>query len=386
MAERPASDPGARPTHGLLLRRSHDPDGPLDALCGQLVWIGIEGPHPTPAELRLLERVRPGGVTLFRRNVRDADQVRRLNRVLGERLRPAPFLAVDQEGGRVSRLDGILTALPPAAAWARDGDAGRVAAIAYWKGVALRSLGFNVNFAPCVDLSEPGEANGIGDRAFGRDRVRVARLAHAYLRGLAAAGIAGCLKHYPGHGSARIDSHEALPRIDRDRAALWREDLFPYRCLARRHSPMVMVAHAHYPAIMGETPWPASLSRIMVERLLRRRLRFGGVILTDDLEMGGVPIRSDPEQVAVRAIAAGNDALLYCRPGEAAERAFRALVEQAASRPAFARLVRRAARRVAAAKRALGIWPPHRRGEADLDTANARLRDLVAAPGAPAHS
>jgi beta-N-acetylhexosaminidase len=349
----------------------------LAALCGQLVWIGIGGPFPTAAELRLLDRLRPGGITLFRRNVQDSAQLRRLNAELTARFRPAPFLAVDQEGGRVSRLDGILTEMPPAALWAQRGDVALVAALAHWKGLGLRSLGFSVNFAPCVDLSEPGEANGVGDRAFSSDRVQVARLAHAYLKGLGAAGIAGCLKHFPGHGGARVDSHVALPRIDRDRPTLWRQDLFPYRCLTRL-SPMVMAAHAHYPAIMGEMPWPASLSRIMIEKLLRRRLGFTGLILTDDLEMGGVPIRSDPEQVAVKALLAGNDVLLYCRPTDLAERAHRMLVEEARSRPSFARRVEIAAARVAAAKRRWGVWPPRRATLPDLGQANARLHEIRA--------
>jgi beta-N-acetylhexosaminidase len=353
----------------------------LAAACGQLVWVGLEGLEPTPAELRLLERIRPGGVTLFRRNIRDAGQLRRLNDTLTSRLRPAPFIAVDQEGGRVSRLQGILTDLPAQATWAARADASFVARLAYWKGVGLRSLGFNTNFAPCVDLSAPGEPNGIGDRAFSRDRVQVARLGHAYLRGLGAAGVAGCLKHFPGHGGARVDSHEALPRIDRDRVALWREDLYPFRCLARL-SPMVMVAHAHYPSIMGEMPWPASLSRIMVKRLLRVWLRYRGLVLTDDLEMGGVPIRHDPETVAVRALEAGNDVLLYCRPGDYAERAFRSLVQEAGARPALARLVQQAAGRLAAAKRAFGVWPPRPAADLDLATANARLARLREALGA----
>lgn len=339
--------------------------------------MGLEGPDLGAAEARALERLRPGGVTLFRRNVRDAEQVRRLNRELGQGVRPAPFIAVDQEGGRVSRLDGILAEIPPAAVWAARRDAGLVATAAHAVGTGLRALGFNANFAPVVDLSLAGEPNGIGDRGFGRDRRLVARLAHAYLRGLHAAGVAGCLKHFPGHGSARVDSHEALPRIDRDRPTLWREDLFPYRCLARL-SPMVMVAHAHYPSIMGETPWPASLSRIMVQRLLRRWLCFQGLILTDDLQMGGVPIRNDPEQVARLAIEAGNDVLLYCRPGDHAWRAHRALVEEAAARPAFARKIRLAAERVLAVKRAFGVWPQRQRPHADLEEANARLRDLRA--------
>ncbi|MEE9218812.1 MAG: beta-N-acetylhexosaminidase [Acidobacteriota bacterium] len=353
----------------------------LAAQCGQIVWLGLEGTMPTAAEWRTLKSLRPGGITLFRRNIQDADQLRRLNQALNERLQPAPFLAVDQEGGRVSRLDGILPTLPPPAAWSPGGDSRRVYELAYWKGMALRALGFSVNFAPCADLSEPGESNGIGDRAFGRDRVRVARLAYAYLRGLAAAGVAGCVKHFPGLGSARVDSHHALPRIDRDRPTLWRQDLFPFRCLARL-SPMVMVAHAHYPSIMGETPWPASLSRIMVERLLRRRLGYEGLILTDDLQMGGVTIRHDPEEVAVRALMSGSDVLLYCRPTELAERALRALLEEASSSASMAKRLQEAVARVMQLKRILGLWPPRPRPTASLPEANRRLGALVAEMGA----
>jgi beta-N-acetylhexosaminidase len=337
-----------------------------------LVWVGLGGIYPSEDEWRLLEHIRPGGITLFRRNIESPAQVRELNTALSRRLKPAPFLAVDQEGGRVSRLDGILTELPPAATWARDSAAQRVMRLAFWKGLALRALGFNANFAPCVDLSEPAEMNGIGDRAFGRDRRRVTRLGHAYLRGLAAAGVAGCLKHFPGLGSARIDSHEALPRIDLDRPALWRQDLFPFRCLVRM-SPMVMVAHAHYPSIMGETPWPASLSRIMLTRLLRHRLGFRGLVLTDDLEMGGVPIRHDPEGVAQRALMGGADVLLYCRPTDLAERAFRSLLEQAIAQPSLEAIVRRAAARAAVAKESFGVWPPRRTRLPDLTRANTEL-------------
>ncbi len=347
----------------------------LSGACGQLIWVGLEGTYPTETEWRMLEHIRPGGVTLFRRNIESAAQVRALNGALTQRLKPAPFLAVDQEGGRVSRLNGVLTDLPPAADWAKDGSIERVMRLAHWKGMGLRALGFNVNFAPCVDLSEPQESNGIGDRAFGRDRLRVTRLGYAYLRGLAAAGVAGCLKHFPGLGSAQIDSHDALPRIDRDRPTLWREDLFPFRCLVRS-SPMVMMAHAHYPSIMGEPPWPASLSRIMLARLLRHRLGFRGLVLTDDLEMGGVPIRQDPEGVARRALLAGADVLLYCRPTELAERAFRSLLEEALSQRSLQAIVRQAAARVAAAKKALGVWPLRRTRLPDLEHANSKLRSL----------
>jgi beta-N-acetylhexosaminidase len=290
---------------------------------GQRLVVGLPGPELTPAERDLLTEVRPGGVILFARNLVDAEQTARLCREIRSLFRPAPFLAVDQEGGRVSRLSPPFPALPAA------GTLGRLemVQIARWFGAltgrGLRSLGFHADYAPVADLSRPGNDDGIGDRAFGPDPEAAAARAGAFLDGLADAGVAGCLKHFPGLGGAPADTHERLPRMPSDPETR-RRGLTPFRLLSMR-TPMVMVSHAHYPDLSGEDPVPASLDRRVVTGLLRREVGYGGVVVSDDLEMGAVAGRAGMDELAVAAAAAGCDQLLVCHRADRIRAAWRGL-------------------------------------------------------------
>ncbi len=284
----------------------------LEEKVGQLLWIGFQGTTMNPALRSLLERVRPGGLILFSRNIETAGQVRRLTDALFGATRIPPFIALDQEGGRVSRLKSILgpTQTPfDLARRARPETAVRLQASA--TAAALKSLGFNVNFAPVLDLSGPDPANGIGDRAFGETPLTVCRLAKVALDAHLRAGVLPVGKHFPGLGSARDDTHLALPVIRKRRALLWREDLLPYRRLSRR-LPMIMAGHACYPAFQGHNIAPATLAPEIVDALLRGRIGFRGLILTDDLEMGALDQEEGAGTQALRALAAGNDGLMFC--------------------------------------------------------------------------
>jgi beta-N-acetylhexosaminidase len=280
---------------------------------GQLLWIGFEGTALTPKLERLLRRVRPGGVILFSRNIEDARQVRSLTDALYRSLPIPPFIAVDQEGGRVNRLRPILGPTP-ASFWLASlpGPAAAVKTHALATITALKSLGFNVNFAPVLDLSGPDPKNGIGDRAFGDDPRRVVDLASIALSVHLRAGVIPVGKHFPGLGSARADTHRTLPVIRRSRQLLWRRDLVPYRRL-KRLLPIIMVGHAYYPALQGRRPHPATLARTVVEGLLRKRIGHRGLILTDDLEMGAIDQRLDGAKQARAALGAGSDGLMFCR-------------------------------------------------------------------------
>jgi beta-N-acetylhexosaminidase len=285
----------------------------LEDRIGQLFWIGFAGTALGPALRRVLDRVRPGGLVLFSRNIERASQVRALTDALYRSLRVPPFIALDQEGGRVNRLRPILGPTPECQALAIRPDAmAAVSRHAAATAATLKALGFNVNFAPVLDLSGPDPANGIGDRAFGPDPLRVASLARAYLETLLGAGVIPVGKHFPGLGSARADTHQVLPVINRPRSTLWKRDLLPYRRL-KRLLPMVMVGHACYPALQGKRREPATLSRAVVEETLRRRLGYRGLVLTDDLEMGAVDQGLNGETVALAALAAGSDGLMFCR-------------------------------------------------------------------------
>ena len=272
-----------------------------------------------------LNRVCPAGIILFARNLLEAAQVARLCRDLARSLPVVPFLAIDQEGGRVNRLKGIFPVIPPNLSLsAAQSPEELVREHARQTGRGLRLLGFSLNFAPVLDLSDESMPTGIGDRAYGSEPEIVARLARIFLDFQAAEGVLGCGKHFPGLGGARVDSHLELPVIEKSADRLWDEDLAPYRAL-RGECPMVMVGHAHYPALQGGDPRPATLSRAVVSELLRDRIGYRGVVLTDDLEMGAVDQARSPGDVVLEALEAGNDLVMYCKSWDRVEEAHAAL-------------------------------------------------------------
>jgi beta-N-acetylhexosaminidase len=346
--------------------------GELEARAGRVLMVGFSGPRLSPAEHGALERLAPGGAILFRRNLEAPSDLARLIADLHDLL-PAPtLLAVDQEGGRVSRLEPWIGPTPPAADLAGGG--GQAAfRFGLATGHGLRALGFNLDFAPVVDLCGPEASNGIGDRSFGTAPAAVAQVAGSFLDGLQQAGVAGCLKHFPGLGDTDVDSHEALPRVTRGLRRLEEEDLLPYRRLGER-AAAVMVGHGHYTALDSQPGLPATLSPTIVQGLLRERLAFPGVIVSDDLEMGAVAPLDRDGRAAVAAVAAGCDLLLYCSDLDRARRARDALVEAANSDPAFAARLEDAARTIT---RAAARWPAPR---PDLDAwKDARQRIFEAA-------
>lgn len=272
--------------------------------------VGIAGPELRPAEAERFRAHPPAGVILFARNVRDPGQLTSLTAALRRVLPPDAVLMVDQEGGRVARLRPPHWRAHPAAAehgrlYAQNPQAGLRAA---WITGALigcdcAAAGFGVVAAPVLDLRVPGASDVIGDRAFGTDPSIVARLGRAVADGLLAAGVQPVGKHAPGHGRALVDSHQALPRVH---AADLRADLLPFTLLA--HLPWLMTAHIVYAA--WDPHRPATLSPAVVQGIIRGRLGFGGVLVSDDLAMGAVS--GSPAERAVQALQAGCDLALYC--------------------------------------------------------------------------
>lgn len=324
---------------------------PADEI-GSLLWIGFDGTRFTPGLARLLGDVRPGGVILFGRNLTsDPRQVRALTDALHRALPAPPFIALDQEGGRVSRLRPIVGPTPSCGSLGARPDASHaVRRHAEATALALRCLGFDVNFAPVLDLSGPMAPNGIGDRAFGEDPRAVALLAGLYAAAHQRHGILTVGKHFPGLGGATGDTHALLPRITLSRAELLRSDLLPYRRLKGR-LPAVMVGHAAYPGLQESSDQPASLSPAVVTTLLRRRLGYRGLVMTDDLEMGAVDQTLDGGSQALAALRAGSDVLMFCRTEERIRQAHAELRRAALEGEIPAARLRASYRRIAAARR-----------------------------------
>lgn len=280
---------------------------------GRHFWIGLQkAPDLTDHDRWLLEALSPAGIVLFRENfVHGAPYERWLARLAGlltevrARIgRQRILVAIDHEGGRVQRTPAPITTLPAARTWGdRAEEVGRLV------GRELASLGVNVDFAPVVDVDSNPDNPVIGDRAFSRDPREVVERARAFLRGLQAEAVLGCLKHFPGHGDTVADSHLELPELAVDRETLAERELVPFRALAGE-ALLVMTAHVLVPAI--DPGRPATLSPLFLRDLLRTEIGFEGVVVSDDLGMRAVAELFARPEAAAEALAAGCDQLLLC--------------------------------------------------------------------------
>jgi len=284
-----------------------------------LFMTGIPGPALDRDTRRILTEHPPGGIVLFRRNVRSASQLRDLVASLHELgAGVPPLIAIDHEGGRVDRLPRPFTHFPPAATVAANGDARAIEAVGFAMARELAAVGIDIDFAPVLDVLSNPRNQVIGDRAFGATPERVARLGLALARGLTRGGVVPCGKHFPGHGGTVGDSHFVLPRVRLSRRALVKHDLVPFARAVDAGLPALMTAHVVYTDL--DPRRPATLSPRICRDLLRSRLGFRGVLFSDDLDMGAVAARRSPERIAAAALEAGCDMLVSCQSLEAAVR------------------------------------------------------------------
>jgi beta-N-acetylhexosaminidase len=320
---------------------------------GQLLIIGFDGTEMSPRLASLLAKIQPGGVILFARNIANAQQTRRFLRECQKYVATPLFTCVDLEGGTVDRFRSAIGSAPSPAEVFATGNRklfrkhGRVI------GENCRALGFNVDFAPVLDLAYEASRSVMSTRAVSDNPEQVVVYAREFLRGLAAAGVFGCGKHFPGLGEATLDTHHKLPSIQKPLRKLWEQDLVPYRSL-RRELPIVMVSHAAYPAVANQRtkqPMPASLSKKWITDILRKKIGYRGLICSDDLEMGGVLAAAPIEQAVVEHIRAGGDLGLICHQEEFILRAYEALVHEAERDNKFARRAKDSARRILAFKK-----------------------------------
>ncbi len=300
---------------------------------GQLLFVGLPGTRLDKRLRALLREVRPGGVILFGRNIESAEQVALLNAQIRDALEHRVLIGIDQEGGLVDRFREICEPMP-AAKHVRDAARAELARqFGATTARVLRLLGFNLNFAPVLDLGGGNEENGLRARTFGRQPAEVSRLAGAYLDGLQRGGVLACGKHFPGLGGSQVDSHRRLPVVTHTWEEIFERDLVPFMDLMfhrpgeRLHS--VMVSHAAFPEVSeflqawfrrtAELPalaelhqLPATISGNVVMRLLRQALKFDGLVITDDMEMGAVVQTLSVAEASLRAIEAGSDMVLIC--------------------------------------------------------------------------
>jgi beta-N-acetylhexosaminidase len=310
---------GPRAGRGVRRRRRRARDRIVDAMSpsalrrqiGQLLVAGFDG-QQIPPELRSLAReFGLGGVILFARNIAEPEQVAEVAFDAARLVPDLPvWVSVDQEGGRVARLKAPFTEWPPMATLGRSGDVALAGRFARALAAELKAVGITLDYAPVLDIHTNPKNPVIGDRALAGTADDVARLGAAIVRALQGEGIAACGKHFPGHGDTSADSHLELPLVEHPPDRLRRVEFVPFKAAIDAGVATIMTAHVLVPSL--DPRRPATLSRAVVQDILRDELHYDGVILSDDLEMKAVAAEYDVPSAAVLALQAGCDGVLVC--------------------------------------------------------------------------
>src|SRR5690606_10075786 len=332
---------------------------------GQMVMCGFDGKQPTDGIRMLIREYRIGGIIYFRRNVGTAEETASLSAALQEAAADVSdvplWIAVDQEGGMVARIDRDVAVMPGNMALGAARDAGLAYETALASARDLRRMGIKFNLAPCLDVNNNPANPVIGVRFYGERPELVAKLGSAAIRGYQAGGVAACAKHFPGHGDTVADSHLELPVVPHDPRRLDRVELAPFRAAVEAGVDAVMTAHVRFPA-HEDRAIPATLSPRILTGLLRERFGFSGMIVTDCLEMKAISDTVGVGRGAVMAVKAGADLVLVSHRLDRQLEALEALHDAVLSGEIGMERIDDAVRRILAAKR----------------------RRIMAAPAAPA--
>jgi beta-N-acetylhexosaminidase len=317
---------------------------------GQLFLVGCQGESLSSHELLLIEEYQFAGLVLFQKNCGAPRQLVCLCRAIWESFDAMPpFIAIDQEGGRVHRLPAPFSHFPAAGCIGARNDAELAHRLGQATAAELTLTGINLNFAPVLDVASNPMSPIIGDRAFAAEPKRVIEIAAAWTEGLRDGGIIPCGKHFPGHGEADKDSHFELPMVRKSIDELQATELPPFADGCRNHIESVMTAHVAYPALDAKSP--ATLSEAIITGLLRHQLGYDGVVFSDDLAMRAISDRYRVEESAALAVRAGVDILLFCHEIDKAAVALEFLCAEAERDPAVRARVEESYRRVTELKR-----------------------------------
>jgi beta-N-acetylhexosaminidase len=326
-----------------------------EEIVAQVFMVGWATTEPTPELLEWIRRRNIGGVKVFGWNSDNLEELARtISTLQAEATQTALgiplFTATDQEGGWVRHVKGATTITPGNMAIGATGLPHDAFYTGYFIGREMRALGINMNFAPTVDVYVNPEAHVIGPRAFSDDPIQSGVLGTAFYKGLRATGVIATAKHYPGHGSASGDSHGILPVIEESFDTVWDRDLVPYRFMVREGLPAILSGHLSFPEITGNDR-PASLSPYFKKEVLRERLHFDGVVITDDLYMGGAREYGRRQgmsfaEICLEALRAGNDMILLSQTPDINDVIWREVYREYRSNPDFRRQIQTSVRRI----------------------------------------
>lgn len=283
----------------------------LEEKIGQMVLIGVDGYTMDENSKEMIEKHHVGGIILYKKNVADHNQLLAfINSIksVNKKNKVPLFLSVDEEGGRISRMPQGFKSIPTSEAIGKINNLNFSFEIGRIIGEEVKGFGFNMDFAPVLDINSNPENPVIGDRSFGGDSEVVRRLGIQTMKGLQSEDIVPVVKHFPGHGDTSVDSHVGLPVVNNDIERLKNFELIPFMDAIKNGADAIMIAHILLPKIDAENP--ASLSKTIITGLLKNDLGFQGVIMTDDMTMGAIGESYNIGEAAIKSVGAGNDIVM----------------------------------------------------------------------------
>lgn len=294
---------------------------------GQLIMMGIAEPTLSTEEVRVIQKLQPSGIIYFRRNVQNPKQLAALSFDIYKLCQTLPLIGIDQEGGRVARLGDPFTVFPGndhlGRAWIKT----KKDSFAYRQAEAmakeLKSIGVNLNFTPVADIDTNPANPIIGSRAFSKEAKEVAKLVKTTVQAYRDQKVISCAKHFPGHGDSNADSHLVLPYIDVPKKTIMSREILPFLAAISAKVPTIMTAHVVYPQL---DKVPATLSKKILQGLLRKKMGFSGVLISDDMEMSAIANSMSIPEASVEALKAGVDLLLVCKSLELAQQVYEEII------------------------------------------------------------
>lgn len=321
---------------------------------GQMIMMGVAEYSLSQEEIDVISNIQPSGVIYFKRNVQSPQQLAALTHEIYRLCDQMPLIGIDQEGGWIARLGAPFTVFPGneflgrAYLKTKKDDLTQKQATAMAR--ELKTIGVNVNFTPLADIcTNPDNPIIPPKRAFGTDAKTVSKLVATTVRAYKKEKVISCAKHFPGHGHSTTDSHLVLPVIDITKKTLATRELIPFQAAIRAGVPTIMTAHVVYPQI---DTVPATLSKKILDGILRKKLKFSGVLISDDMEMSAIAGNMDVPQASVEAIIAGVDLLLVCKKLDLAVEVYEAIVRSVESGKLPKRRVEQSLQRIRKMKRA----------------------------------
>lgn len=284
----------------------------IEEKVGQMLMVGVGNPKFIKDIEDLIVKYKIGGVLLYKKDYKDYRELNKLInrlRTLGKQNKIPLFIAIDQEGGRVNRMPNDFENLPSANELASYKEEDLVEEASEVTGEMLEKTGFNFNFAPVLDIKRFKSNQAIGDRAFSENVDVVSKCGIVYMNKMKEHNIVPVIKHYPGHGATAKDSHLTLPRIEESNEKLEKEDLVPFKNVMENGADVLLVGHLIIKKVTHG--YPASMSKSFVRKYIRKKNRFNGIVITDDIRMKAIRILYGTKRALVKAFKAGNDIVLF---------------------------------------------------------------------------